>query len=292
MWTSKPPGRRTWSPPRGRVLDALVLAIALAFIPEWLGVRAGVALEPHPGWSAVLILAALYGGAGLFAGLIAAAGAVGIGSAIAGAGPMAAWSHLDSGPNLIAFGACLAVSWAGSRHLRRQAGLSERLRALSGRAAAAEATIENLQGLVATLRARVDRTSASLSFLRDVAARLEGTDPVAAAEGAAELALVRSGASAAAVEVGMRGFRRRLAVRDARGPKMLAPLTIPDADLIVPIGKGNEQVGVIALWGIRDSALDEATTHDLALIASWCMPALGIAAWASAGTAGRERRAG
>jgi hypothetical protein len=238
----------------------------------------------------VLVLAARYGSGGLFTGLIAAAAAVGIGAAVAGTGLVTSWSRLDSGPNLIAFGACLILSWVGSRHLRRQADLCERLRAFSDRAAESEASIETLRGLVATLRARVDRTSTSLSFLRDVAARLEGADPIAAAEAAAELALARTGARAAVVEVGVRGFHRLLAVRDARELKTLAPLAVPSADLTVPIGNGNNRAGVIALWGVRRSGLDDATAHDLAVIASWCAPALAIAGTRPEQAAGLARR--
>src|SRR6266545_2075271 len=241
MWISRRPRRPVWTARRGRALDAFGLAAALAFLPEWVGTRAGVVLEPHPGWIAVLVLAALRGSGGLFTGLIAAATAVGIGSAVAGSGLATLWSRLDSGPNLIAFGACLAISWVGSRHLRRHADLCERLRVVSDRAAEAEASIEPLRDLVTRLRARVDRTSTSLSFLRSVAARLEGTDAVAAAEAAAELALARTGACAAVVEVGVRGFHRLLAVRDARGPRTLAPLAVPDADLTVPIRNGKDR---------------------------------------------------
>src|SRR5262249_13445257 len=53
----------------------------------------------------------------------------------------------------------------------------------------ARAAIEALTATVTTLRARVDRTSTSLSFLREVAVRLEGSDPVAAAEAATILSL-------------------------------------------------------------------------------------------------------
>jgi len=279
MWISRPPVGRVWTALRRRALDAFWLTATLAFLPEWMGARAGVVLEPHPAWIAVLVLAARYGSGGLFTGLIAAATAVGIGSLVAGTGPATAWSRLDSGPNLIALGACLIISWVGARHLRRQAELRERLRALSDRTAEAARSIDTLRDLVAKLRARVDRTSTSLSFLRDVAARIEGTDPVAAAEAAAELALARTGACAAVVEVGMRGFHRLLAIRDAREPRTLAPLAVSGADMTVPIRNGNDRAGVIALWGIRRSELDDATAHDLAVIASWCAPALAIAAW-------------
>lgn len=279
MSISRPSGRQARHALWRRVLDALGFAVALAFLPELAASRAGVVLDPHPGWIAVLILGARDGSGGFFAGLIAAAGAVAVGSAIAGTGLATTWSRVDSGPNLIAFGACLTVSWVASWHLRRHAALCERQRALSDRAAASETTLEALRDVVATLRARVDHTWTSLSFLRDVAARLEGRDPVAAAEGAADLALARTGACAAQVKVGMGEFQRLLAVRDARGLEALEPLTLRDADLTVPIRNGTDRVGVIALWGIPRSGLDDATAHDLEVIASWCVPALAIAAW-------------
>ena len=277
MWISRRPGRPFRSAPRA--LDTFVLAVAFAFLPELAGARAGAALEPHPGWIAVLALAARYGSGGFFAGLIAAAGAVVVGSAVAGTGLATSWSHLDSGPNLIAFAACLSVPWVGSWHLRRQADLGERLRSLSDRVAKADTAIEAYREVAMTLRARADRTWTSLSFLRDVAARLEGPDPVAAAEGAADLALARTGASAAAVKVGTGEDQRFLAVRDVSGPHPLAPPTHCAADLTVPIRHGNDRVGVITLYGIPRSALDDATVHDLTAIASWCGPAVATAVW-------------
>jgi len=290
MWISRPPGHRVRHALR-RAFEAFGLAVALALLPELAGARAGVVLDPHPGWIVVLVLAARDGGDGLLVGLVAAAGAIGIGSAVAGTGLVTSWSRLDSGPNMIAFGACLTISWVTSWHLRRRANLCERVRVLSDRATNAEATIETLRDVVDRLRARVDRTSTSLSFLRDVASRLEGKDPVAAAEGAADLALARTGACAAEIKVGVSGFQRLLAVRDARGPKAIAPLSLRDADLTVPIRNGNDRVGVIALWGVPRTGLDDATAHDLAVIASWCVPALAIAAWRPNEAPDRAQRA-
>lgn len=284
--TADRPALPVW---KRRALDACVLAVALAFVPELAAARAGVILDPHPGWIAVLILAARDGSGGLFAGVVAAAVAAGMGAAVVGTDLAMSWSRIDSGANLIAFAACLAVSGIGSWHTRRQADLGERLHHLSDRAARAEEAAETLHEVVATLRARVDRTWTSLSFLRDVAARLEGGDPLAAAEGAADLALARTGAGAAAVKVGMGGYQRLLAVRDARGPKTLAPLELRDADLTVPIRNGKDRVGVIALWGIPGTGLDVATSHDLEVIASWCVPALGRAAWRPTEAAGGAR---
>ena len=277
MSISSQVGRLFQPASRRRALDAFALAVVFGFLPEFARAR-GVVLEPHPAWIAVLILAARDGSGGFFAGLIAAAAAVAAGSAIAGTGLAAPWSSLDSASNLIAFGACLMISWVASWHLRRHADLGERLRALSDHDAESEATIVALRSVVATLRARVDRTSNSLTFIRDVASRLDGSDPVTAAEGAADLALARTGARAAEVKVG-KGFQRLLAVRDAREPGVLTPLSLRDADVRVPIRNGHHVVGVIALWGVPRPELDEATAHDLEVIASWCAPALAVEAW-------------
>jgi hypothetical protein len=176
--------------------------------------------------------------------------------------------------------------------LRRQAELRERLSVVCARASDAEAAIRALRGVVLKLRARVDRTSTSMSFLRDVAGRLEGTDPVAAAEGAADLALARTGASAAAVEVGAGGSRRVLAVRDAEGPTALTPATLRRADLTVPINYRGDRIGAIALWGIARSGLDTATTHDLAVIAAWSGPAVAVAVQSPVELSGLERKVG
>src|SRR6267142_963151 len=158
MSTSRSSDRQNRPGPGRLVLDAIGLAVTCALIPELVATRAGVILEPHPGWIAVLVLAARYGGGGCFAGLTAAAGAVGIATAVAGLGVSSLWGRLDSGPNLIAFGACLAVSWIASWHLRRQEELCERVTTLTGRVTEARETITALRGVVMALRGRVDRT--------------------------------------------------------------------------------------------------------------------------------------
>src|SRR2546426_9921732 len=81
MSISRQPGRQVGPALRRRALDVFGLAVALAFLPEVVGARAGVVLEPHPGWIAVLVLAARYGSGGPFTGPLAAGGAVGSGSA-------------------------------------------------------------------------------------------------------------------------------------------------------------------------------------------------------------------
>ena len=262
-------------------------AFAFAFLPELTSARASAESTPHLGWIGVLVLAARDGTKGLLVGLVAAATGVAAGLVVKGVAFANTGGGLDTGSNLIAFAACLAVSWIASWHLRRHADDRERIRTLSERAAETRATTEGLKEAVGTLRARADRTWTSLSFLRDVAARFHGGDPVAAAQAAADLALARTGASAVAVHVGPRGFQRLLAVRDARGPEAFSRLEPRDADLIVPVGD-YPRVGTLALWGLASSGVDPATARDLETIAAWCAPALTATAWQH-GPAGQSR---
>src|SRR5438093_1874201 len=114
MWTFEQRAGRPRPTLLMSALEALALAIAFAFLPELPWARSGPALEPHPGWIAVLVLSARYGSRGFFAGLTAAGAGVALGSAIAGAGLPDLLSRLESGPNLVALGACLVVSWVAS----------------------------------------------------------------------------------------------------------------------------------------------------------------------------------
>ena len=94
MPISKRTIRRAWSTRCSRAVEALVLTIVFAVLPELPQVNAGAVLDPHPGWIAVLVLAARYGGPGLFTGLFAAACGIGLGSVIAGAGLAVSWGGL------------------------------------------------------------------------------------------------------------------------------------------------------------------------------------------------------
>ena len=277
MWISDRVRARIGAARPMREIEAIALAGTLAFLPELYWGRQGVWIEPHPGWIGVLILAARYGSGGFFVGLAASMAATGLASALADAGIAAITRRSGSLPDLLALGACLIVSWIASRQIRRQAELQEGLDTLRARLLEAEATAQSLHNVVRVLRERNDRASASLSFLRDIAARLEGNDPVAAAEAAAELALVRTGARAAAVGVGMGHFQRLLAVRSVGGPGPQPHLKLLEADLSAPIQVGRERVGMIAVWDLPRSAPREPTLRDLSVIASWCGPALATA---------------
>ena len=285
MWTSKQDRDTTVdghrpalaTSPVVRFLGALTLCALVALAPDRAATRGGALLDPNPLWIAVAILAARYGAGGLFAGVAAGVAVVGFRSVLAGVDPRDSLGRLESAANLMAFGACLAVSWIASWHLRRKGRLEERIQALSDREAESSATIEALRDVASTLRARVDRASTSITFLRDVASRLDGRDAVAAAEAAADLALARTGAHAAAIHVGANASQRLLAVRDARYPQALAPLDFRSADRKVSIRSGNERIGVLSIWGLPRSDRDEAMDHDLAVIASWCAGALVLA---------------
>ena len=212
------PARRI-RPELRRALEALGLAVVLAFLPELVRARTGVVIEPHPAWIAVLVLAARDGSGGFFMGLIATAIAVTAATAFTGSSLAVSWSRLDSGPNLIAFGACLTVSWFASWHVRRQEDLRERLRTLSDRVRRSRRDHRrpSRRGRDPASASRSHVGFAVLPARRRVAPG--GKDPVAAAEAAVDLALARTGAGAAAIKVGMGRFQRLLAVRDARGPR-------------------------------------------------------------------------
>ena len=290
MWTHRQYRRFAPRLFRRRAIAVLGLTFLVALVPELFRRGVGFVPEPNPSWIPVLVLAARDGTNGFLLGLISSAAGFAIGSEITGVGLASASSRLDSGPNLMAFAMCLLVSWIASWHLRRQADFQARIHSVTARAGEAETTARSLRDAAIMLRARVDRAATSLSFLREVAESLEGSDPAAAAQAAADLTLARTGVAAVAVKVGG-DLNRLLAVRDARGPHVLTPLVLREADLAVPIRSGNDRIGAIVLWGIPASGLDEAAMHDLEVIASWCVPALTVAARRPADTVGHVRRA-
>src|SRR5262249_22830732 len=106
----------------------------------------------------MFVLVARYGG-GPLAGLVAMAITCGVTAVVTGAEFATTWSRLASIPNLVAFGACLAVSGVTSWHLWRQAQLRERLSSATQRAVEAETTLDSLRTALESLRASVDRAS-------------------------------------------------------------------------------------------------------------------------------------
>jgi len=261
-----------------RALEALGLAAGFSFLPEILSPGDAPVFDPHPGWLAVLVLAARYGSDGFLGGMAAAAALGGLGAAIAGAAPGDLWSSLGSERNLMLLGACLIVSWIASGHARRQADLRQQVREARERASDAEATVRALREAAEALRTRAERALDSLTLLRDIASRLDGRDPAAAAEAAADLALIRTRASAVAVTSGEGESQRLWAFREGRGHSKATPATLRSADRSVPMHHGSTAVGAIDLWDIPQEDLNEQTLHDLSVIAAWCGQAIGTAA--------------
>jgi hypothetical protein len=168
------------------------------------------------------------------------------------------------------------------------------------------------------LRGRADRLDNSLTFMRDVASRLEGTNPVASAQAALELAMARTGARAGVVQW---LERRRLKTVASQGlwtleqavpPDVLPDRTIQqacekatpvsiaevdrpgghDSDVAAPIlDRSGAVIGIVALRGLPPDSLRHAIVHDVGLIARWCAQA-GVAAQRSRSprSATRQRR--
>lgn len=259
---------------RRRAVESVALAVLFVGVPELAWTQAMRTVEPNPGWVAVLVLAARYGTAGLCLGLGVVPLVASLLALFTGQSFAAPWARLDALRDGAALGASVLVSWVGSRHLNRETRLREGLREASERTAHDERTIEALREGAAKLRSRVDRTSHSVSFLRDAAVRLQGADPIVAAEGAADLAIARSGGHGAIVRIGMRGHQRQLAIRDRRAVDHDEPLTLHPPDVTVPLRAGADCIGSLTCWGVPRAALDEATRNDLEVIASWCARAV------------------
>jgi hypothetical protein len=212
-------------------------------------------------------------------------------------GPLLA-AATNSIPDLTALALSVLVAWISSAHERRIGDLSARGAELAQKSTGDDATVAQLHDAAVALRARADRLDHSLTFIRDVAARLEGGDPVVGSQAALELAIARTGARAGVVQlVDDRGRLRTVAslgawtLLRARPPDVLLDRTIkaafdsaaparasdfPEAgrdqsDVATPItNEVGEVLGVLALRGVPPDSLCHALVHDLGLIARWC----------------------
>lgn len=274
MWNSKRIRVSSRPDRRGDNLAAIARASLLGLVPLSIWMHPGRIARTHPVWIVVFFLSAWLGSAGFLGGVVLAVGAVTLESVIEGGGLSALWSRVTTEPDMAALGASLVVAWITSLHSRRLAHLREREKMLSEHAAEAEEAARRLRDLVALLRARVEHASSSLSFLRRAASRLEGRDPKEAAEAAADLALARTGASAIAVRTGAGKSRNLLVARDVSGLGAYHSMSPDGPDFSVPIRAGDVEVGVMELWGVPGRVEDEATTHDLEIIAAWCAQAI------------------
>jgi hypothetical protein len=193
-----------WQPRTGRsiAIEALVGVtltlggLGLLRVPH-LGLGS---LRPHPIWLCVLVVAARYGARGLIIALPIGWGAL----SIAGAGRHllgALLTELAVPVELGALVAAVLVGWVASTHERTAAATVDQLRQMTARAKTDAAALGELRAAALALRARNDRLELSLTFLRDIARRLDGGDLEVAAQAALELATARLGARAGAVQM-------------------------------------------------------------------------------------------
>jgi hypothetical protein len=276
---------------------ALALGVSALLAPADVGMGAH-ALRPHPIWLAIALMAARYGTRGLAAGLICG-WVLTVGAAAALRVPMPiVEARIASGPDLGALLGVILIGWVASIHERRARELGMALAALEEFSASDKAALAALRSTAVVLRARADRLDTSLTFLRDVAARLEGGDSTAAAQAALDLASARLGARLGWVAIAdgerlmpvastgpwaplpqPRADRTVAAALRLRRPARALDLsdgTAGDSDLAAPIltGEGGDVVGVIVLRGVPQGGASAAALHDLSLIAGWSARAL------------------
>jgi len=292
--------------------EAVVVAILVAGLTAFAAPRdLGAGLAPHLGWAAVILLSARYGSRGFGFALVALWGTLALTAIATGLalGPLLAVAG-KSLPDLTALAVSVLVAWISSAHERRIADLSARAAELAQKSAGDDTIVAALGDAAMALRARADRLDHSLTFIRDVAARLEGGDPLVCAHAALELAIARTGSRAGVVQlVDARGRLRTVAslgawtLLRARPPDLLLDRTIKAAfesaapvraidlphvadvadvadvaeagcdqsDVATPItDDAGEVLGVLALRGVPADSLCHALVHDIGLIARWC----------------------
>lgn len=178
-------------------LATLVVGMTLAIRPGDVGLLIS---GPHPVWLAVLVISARYGTRGFAVGVLFGGAALGSVAGLLHLLPQAV-ARLDAGTDLGGLLAALIVGWIASIHVGRTEQLTEDLVATRRRARANQAAASELKEAVRLLRARADRLDSSLTFLSDVAERMDTGDATAAAQAAVDLALARLGARAAVVQL-------------------------------------------------------------------------------------------
>jgi hypothetical protein len=271
-------------------------------------------LRPHPVWLVVMALAARYGARGLVASVPVAWGALALLAVPWRAAPTRVLTELARPAELGALAAALVVSWIASVHERRAQDLEEQRDLLAGRAGHEAAALGELRRAALALRARNDRLDLALTFLRDVARRIDGGDVSTASEAALALVVARLGARAGAVQTpsadGAKagavtnaltgaltivattgawaapgpGERDATVVEALRTGEPVRAIDLPgagsgDSDLAAPIMVGDDTVGVLTVRGV--ARVGAAALRDLAVVAEWLATAFARA---------RERR--
>jgi hypothetical protein len=247
-------------------------------------------LRPHPVWLVVLALSARYGARGLVAAMPVAWGALALFAGPWRSAPSQTLAALATPAELGALVAAIAVGWIASVHERHALVLEEKVQAMVSRATHDAAALAELRRAALALRARNDRLDLALTFLRDVARRIDGGDLGAAAEAALALVVARLGARAGAVET--RSADGTLAILAAAGAwdaaqppgndatveealrtgEAVRAIDLPgagpgDSDLAAPIVTGDETVGVLTIRGV--ARVGAAALRDLVVVAEW-----------------------
>lgn len=249
-------------------------------------------ISPHPVWLVVLVLAARYATRGLAISLVIAWGALAIANGADGPGRVL--DALAMPIELGALAATVLVGWVASSNERRERALANKAAELERRASSDGAAIRDLRRAALALRARNDRLDLSLTFLRNIAQRINGSDAEAAAQAALELIGARIGARAASIDVRAGEQLRTLAVigiwnREAPDRTALAALESRqparalelaeagpgDSDIAAPIVDSAGAVrGVVAARGVPGGGSSMAALRDLAVIADWVSRAI------------------
>jgi hypothetical protein len=265
-------------------------------------------LCPHPVWLVVLALSARYGVLGLVAATPVAWGALALLAGPWRTAPALALKMLAAPGELGALAGALIVAWIASVHERHARALEEQLQAVAAKAGRDAAALGELRQAALALRARNDRLDLSLTFLRDVARRIERGDRAAAAEAALSLIVARLGARAAAVEIAGSDARPLTTLASAGTWHASGGSEVPDAtaaealrtgrptraveltgagpsdsDLAAPIVVDEVSVAVVVARGV--SRMGAAALRDLAVVAEWLAPVFEKTAGSGAGGA-------
>ena len=256
-------------------------------------------LAPHPVWLVVLVMSARYGVRGFIVVMTLAWGALAGLAVPAGFGALHTLDVMATPAELGALAAAVLVAWIASAHERRHQAQAERLAELEQKAAADSAAIDELRNATLALRSRSDRLDMSLTFLRDIAHRIDGSDPNAAAEAALELVITRLGARAAAVQMltppdngtpelatmSSRGIwnpegtdgTAAAALRTGRATRALdlRDGSASDSDVAAPVmDASGAVVGVLVARGLPGGGVGATAVRDLGVIADWLAPVL------------------
>jgi hypothetical protein len=271
-------------------------------------------LSPHPVWLVVLAMSARYGVRGLVASVPVAWGALALLAGPWRTAPAFTMKELATPAELGALAGSVIVSWIASVHGRTCQALEEKLQAVVAKANRDAGALGELRQAALALRARNDRLDLSLTFLRDVARKIESGDRMAAAEAALTLIMARLGARAAAVEIAPSDGRPLSTLASAgawhaaggsdapdttatealRSGRPIRAVDITgagptDSDLAAPVVVDGVSVAVLVARGV--SRMGAAALRDLAVMAEWLAPAFEKArSGADGGALGSGRR--